>query len=264
MADTQLRLEALAAISGRTVKSLTDSQKTYSAKGGANLLQSQHMQPHHMIEILSPDDFLSELTTQRESDICGGARAIPQELFVVVDDFFDPSYDWDFPPTKDGAAESERGGERYSKPWGWKRFALKVLGKYEDGDGWLGRGPDAWPVSYHGTSNKGAEGIIQTHYKSGPGAVYGRGIYSTPDVNVALSYSKSFTSESTKKTYNVILQNRINPKTRQRVDNNYFLVPVPRGTSDVTEKEISKNSIRPYGLLLREVRNTANLKSEQN
>ena len=31
----------------------------------------------------------------------------------------------------------ERGGKPYFRPYGWKRYAIKVKGKYED-DAWLG------------------------------------------------------------------------------------------------------------------------------
>ncbi|KAJ8335263.1 hypothetical protein SKAU_G00409020 [Synaphobranchus kaupii] len=79
-------------------------------------------------------------------------KAIRKELFVNEEDFFDPLYDYDFTHITDGAAAFNRGGERYSRPCGWNRIALKVLGKYKDGDGWLGMGASAWPVSYHGTS----------------------------------------------------------------------------------------------------------------
>ena len=44
-----------------------------------------------------------------------------------------------------------RGGVEYHRPCGWMRYAIKVLGKYED-DIWLGsnNNPNEWPVSYHG------------------------------------------------------------------------------------------------------------------
>ena len=85
-----------------------------------------------------------------------------------------------------------RGDELYERPKGWYRMALKVKGKYPDGDTWLGtKGwrrhsvPGEWPVSYHGTSLDGAKGIIRSHYKAGDRSAYGRGIYSTPDIHVA-------------------------------------------------------------------------------
>ncbi|XP_051246431.1 aspartate and glycine-rich protein-like [Dicentrarchus labrax] len=143
-------------------------------------------------------------------------------------------------------------------------MALRVKGKYPDGDTWLGPDgwrshsvPGEWPVSYHGTSLDGAKGIIRSHYSAGDRAMYGRGIYSTPDIHVAEreEYAKTFTSESTGKSYKVILQNRINPEKReicQRDD--YWLIPVHEGTSAKEEKKIMESSIRPYGILIKKLK----------
>lgn len=144
-----------------------------------------------------------------------------------------------------------RGKEQYVRPCGWNRIALKVLNKYRDGDGWLGTGDEAWPVSYHGPAMDGSQGIIR---KDGDGATVGRGVYSTPDINVAEKFSKRFTSKVDNKTYKVVLQNRINPQKRQQCRReSYWLVYVPEGSSPVQERAIVENSIRPYGLLLKEV-----------
>ncbi|KAF3833650.1 hypothetical protein F7725_024854 [Dissostichus mawsoni] len=140
----------------------------------------------------------------------GGARGIIKR------------YDYDFTDLSD-SAECMRGEEPYERPKGWYRMALKVKGKYPDGDTWLGPDgwrshsvPGEWPASYHGTSLDGARGIIKSHYKAGDGAAYGRGIYSTPDIHVAEKeqYAVTFKSKKTGKSYKVILQNRINPERR--------------------------------------------------
>ncbi|CAB1434909.1 unnamed protein product [Pleuronectes platessa] len=120
-----------------------------------------------------------------------------------------------------------------------------VLDKYP-GTTWLGTryrsiqsSPGEWPVSYHGTSKTGAEGIIGNHYKQGPRQAYGRGIYSTPDISVANRYAKTFTSSKNGKTYKVVLQNRINPKYRKKYVNDlYWLVPIPKGKSEDEEQEM--------------------------
>ncbi|KAK2809668.1 hypothetical protein Q5P01_000502, partial [Channa striata] len=140
---------------------------------------------------------------------------------------------------------------------------FQVLDKYEDGNTWLGTRyrstdskPGEWPVSYHGTSKPGAEGIIDGGYKPGPRKVYGRGIYSTPLMSTATKYAfqKKFTSTKTGKTYEVILQNRINPEYRKKHNNDeYWLIPIPAGTSPSQEQVMVDRSIRPYGLLLKEV-----------
>uniref|UniRef100_A0A096MCF3 PARP catalytic domain-containing protein n=1 Tax=Poecilia formosa TaxID=48698 RepID=A0A096MCF3_POEFO len=180
-----------------------------------------------------------------------------KEFFIDEKEFFDPDYDFDFTNLSD-SADCMRGNETYERPKGWYRMALKVKGKYPEGDAWLGTNgwrsnsvPGEWPVSYHGTGLEGERGIISSHYKAGDGQVYGRGIYSTPELHEAEKYSKTFTSGSTGKTYTVIMQNRINPKKRQICDK-YWLIPVPEGTSADEEKRIVESSIRPYGVLIKE------------
>ncbi|XP_034017455.1 uncharacterized protein LOC117502502 [Thalassophryne amazonica] len=183
--------------------------------------------------------------------------------FLKTSEFFDPQYDHDF-TNLSGSAECKRGDEVYVRPKGWYRIALKVKGKYPGGDAWLGSNgwrshsdPGEWPVSYHGTSVDGADGIIKSHYKAGDRAMYGRGIYSTPDIHIAEKedYAKTFESQTTGKKYKVILQNRINPKMReicQRSD--YWLVRIDKVTSARKEKQIVESAIRPYGILVKELK----------
>lgn len=59
-------------------------------------------------------------------------------------------------------------------------------GKYPDGDTWLGTSgwrsysvSGEWPGSYHGTSLKGATGIVRRHYKAGEGGTVSMGEEST-------------------------------------------------------------------------------------
>ncbi|XP_053283666.1 uncharacterized protein LOC128444967 isoform X2 [Pleuronectes platessa] len=138
---------------------------------------------------------------------------IQKNLIMDEDEFFAPEYDYDFK----NLTETEtywRGGEKYERPCGWYRFGLKP----------------------------------------GPGQAYGRGIYSTPDISEANRYAKTFTSSKNGKTYKVVLQNRINPKYRKKYVNDlYWLVPIPKGTSEDEEQEMVERAIRPYGLLLKEV-----------
>ncbi|KAA0711969.1 hypothetical protein E1301_Tti021801 [Triplophysa tibetana] len=198
----------------------------------------------------------------------GTKSAIPsgrKVLFVIPEEFFDPKYDFDFTHKSKSKSDSacKRGDESYMRPYGWKRFALKVGDKYPDGKTWLGTGgwrnkssPGEWPVSYHGTDLKGAEGITKTNYQAGTREKYGRGIYSTPNIKVADDYAneKRFRSKTNGKTYKVIMQNRIHPDKRIKTTRtDYWLVPIPDGASAEKEKEIVESSIRPYGILLKEV-----------
>ncbi|RXN33534.1 hypothetical protein ROHU_015594 [Labeo rohita] len=181
-------------------------------------------------------------------------------MFVDMDEFFDPRFDYDFTNTRDNSI-CIRGNEPYKRPCGWYRFALKVLNKYPDGNAWLGTDgwksysvAGEWPVSYHGTNAEGAIGIVKSHYKAGLRELYGRGIYSTYDIEQASGYSKEFTSKKNGKRYRVLMQNRINPMMRKVCDRkDYWLIEVPEGTSSAVEKEIVEKSIHPYGILLKEV-----------
>lgn len=148
-------------------------------------------------------------------------------------------------------------------------MALRVTQRYDDGDGWLGTGNDAWPVSYHGHNMDGSLGIILTRdgklddepsFLDAAAAslvtpeTRGRGVYSTPDVKMAEKYCKKFKSKVDGKTYQVVLQNRINPKKRVKCQrDNVWLVYVPEGCNDVKTRAIVQESIRPYGLLLKTV-----------
>ncbi len=234
--DSNLKIEVISSLFGQTLK-------LYDHRCGKKA------------DILSVDDFFF-------NTIIGKHEAYMKEFFICEKDFFDPKYDYDFTNLSD-SSECMRGDELYERPKGWYRMALKVKGKYPDGDTWLGtKGwrshsvPGEWPVSYHGTSLDGAKGIIRSHYKAGDRDVYGRGIYSTPDIHVAEreTYAKTFTSKKTGKSYKVILQNRINPENRKICSKSqYWLIRVHKSASAEEEKQIVESSIRPYGILIKEL-----------
>lgn len=52
----------------------------------------------------------------------------------------DTRFDYDFSKIIDNAITFERGSFPYKRPCGWKRYALSVLGRYENDDTWLGVG----------------------------------------------------------------------------------------------------------------------------
>jgi hypothetical protein len=58
------------------------------------------------------------------------------ELFIPPDQL-DTKYNYDFTKINDNKEPFMRGKFNYKRPYGWKRFALKVLDKYEDNT-WLG------------------------------------------------------------------------------------------------------------------------------
>jgi hypothetical protein len=189
---------------------------------------------------------LSEYDIRDSSEICVvRLRAINSDDLLVLDkNSWDQRYDYDFTNMDDKGKRFTRGGVEYCRPCGWKRFAIKVAGKYED-EVWLGSNgdPNEWPVSYHGTRHDAANSIAQTCYylTKHKRFLHGRGIYSTPDINVAKGYAKLFTVNA--QEYLVILQNRVNPKN---------LIKLSRDKTGVGEYWISPNAadIRPYAMCI--------------
>jgi hypothetical protein len=175
-------------------------------------------------------------------------------LISLTPDLLDEPYHFDFTNISDVGVQFCRGGVEYIRPCGWQRFALKVRGRYPD-DIWLeGQKPrfdkhssaeDEWPVSYHGTSSNNGLSIAGEGFRLSKGRrfLYGNGIYSTPDIKVALKYSESFTKDG--KTYKLVMQNRVNPQNVRKFSKaqtgvgEYWLSP-------------SDDDIRPYGFCIRE------------
>ena len=169
--------------------------------------------------------------------------------YLLDDDLLDPRYDFDFTHIRDDGRVFQRGSYTYKRPYGWKRIALK---EYED-DVWLGAAgnrihssPGEWVVSYHGTSKLGIQGIVKSGYDRSRlrRERFGKGHYSTPDIEVAKGYAANFEFEG--KKYLMVLQNRVNlanstiiPKEVTRAGAEYFVTP-------------SRDSIQPYGICIKE------------
>merc|ERR1712110_205748 len=89
------------------------------------------------------------------------------------EDLFDFRYNEDDRGKEPINAElSRRGGVLYREAAGWKRFALKCRGKYDDGDNsWMrmSGGEGEWAVAYHGTGMNVVPLIIQNGFIVGKG-----------------------------------------------------------------------------------------------
>ena len=59
----------------------------------------------------------------------------------VSTDGLAPEFDIDFTYVRDNGKQYKRGGFEYKRPYGWNRFAVRVLGRYEN-DLWLGADGD--------------------------------------------------------------------------------------------------------------------------
>ncbi len=224
--DRDVLLEALSVLTGITLKPYTGT------KGS----KSPELDIYSLITAVLLDQ--DRLGAGDDLPSAFQHMSLRKEMFVNMDEFFEPRFDCDFRKSRNKSVCS-RGNEKYKRPRGWYRFALKVLDKYPDGNTWLGTDgwrshsvAGEWPVSYHGTSVEGATGIVKSHYKAGPRQKYGRGIYSTNDIDQASGYSKEFTSKKNGKRFRVMMQNKINPEMRKvckRED--YWLIEIPVGTS---------------------------------
>ena len=168
-------------------------------------------------------------------------------ILTVPHDLFDRAYDYDFTNINDSGKFFKRGGLPYYRPCGCKRYALKVIDKYDGGENtWLGssNSPGEWANSYHGTSNKNAEPIVKWGLKVGVRNAYGLGIYCTPNVRTALEYSEIYTEFDTEKQYKIVFQNRVRVEAIHRASdkggpNDYWYV------SDTAD-------IRPYAICVYE------------
>ncbi|XP_044174065.1 uncharacterized protein LOC122957778 [Acropora millepora] len=186
--------------------------------------------------------------------LLGGSLPLPRALNTNE---LDPDFDYDFTNVKDDGERYMRGGFEYKRPYGWNRIAVKVVGKYQNDD-WLGpngirtgEAPGEWPVSYHGTNMSSANMILREGYKPGPRALYGKGIYTSPNLEmVQRLYAQEFTHGG--KTYKIVLQNRVNPDRR---NGHLEIIPASKTGvgADYWLSPAYDKDVRPYGVLIREV-----------
>ncbi|CAI2163135.1 591_t:CDS:2 [Funneliformis geosporum] len=177
--------------------------------------------------------------TQMRLELAGGF-----DFYVIKEDFLDRKYDYDFTNMKDEGITFIRGNILYDRPYGWKRIALNVSGKYGSDDKWLGcvgNSSDEWPVSYHGTNKDFADSIADKGYllSKGKRFAYGKGIYSSPKIEVAEDpYAVEFDHSGAK--YKIVFQNRVNPAGL--VKHNHVIWVTP-----------DEKNIRPYGLCIKKL-----------
>eukprot|EP00761_Pharyngomonas_kirbyi_P013426 gb/GECH01013455.1/.p1 GENE.gb/GECH01013455.1/~~gb/GECH01013455.1/.p1 ORF type:complete len:334 (+),score=51.79 gb/GECH01013455.1/:1-1002(+) len=249
------------------VKTMTDETLTFKTNDGTTLLDlKKEIRDREGIPIdqqrlifhakqLSP-----EFRTLKHFNIKHGStlhfvlrlRGGGIQKFLLDPNNLDPNFDYDFTYVKDEDIHFKRGGESYQRPLGWKRFAIRVKGKYGS-DEWLGKkgyrtssSGGEWPVSYHGTKSPNASNIVKQGYRLSKSHrfLYGRGIYSTPDPDVAALYAQRFDWKG--QEFQMIFQNRVNPEKLEKI---------PSSKTNVGEYWISteEEAIRPYGVCIRRV-----------
>uniref|UniRef100_A0A1X7TP08 Uncharacterized protein n=1 Tax=Amphimedon queenslandica TaxID=400682 RepID=A0A1X7TP08_AMPQE len=187
-------------------------------------------------------------------------------IIVFSEDLLDPEFDHDFTNECDTGRVYHRSQSQgfyypYKRPYGWKRLALKVKGKYPPDDTWLGtlvagserteNSKGEWPVSYQGTGREGAIAIAAVGYHEDKlnSKNFGRGIYSTPSVKVASDFAQRF-DHTDGKRYEAIIQNRVNLNPGHSE-----IIPVEK-TQHGAEYYLtySSDDLRPYRTCIREVK----------
>uniref|UniRef100_A0A7S4UWK4 PARP catalytic domain-containing protein n=1 Tax=Alexandrium monilatum TaxID=311494 RepID=A0A7S4UWK4_9DINO len=163
-----------------------------------------------------------------------------------ADQIFDFAHNHDY-RNWGGSRTVSRGGWEYRIPVGWKRFAVRVAGRYDNGDNtWLcidGRKGE-WAVVYHGTHQQYISSIVMGGLKAGGRQAYrsevGEGIYCTPDIEgIAKDYAGTFKLDG--KSIKMVVQCRARPGAIKKCSRrDYWVVNDP-------------NDVRPYGVLIQEV-----------
>ncbi|KAN0038519.1 hypothetical protein ACTA71_000697 [Dictyostelium dimigraforme] len=137
---------------------------------------------------------------------------------------FDAQFNYDFTHQNDRGCSFKRGGYNYQRPCGSFRYALQVLGRFDEpNEIWLGQGNGygEWAVSYHNSINDD-------------------NCLTTPSFDVAKKHA--FTFNFNKINYYLIFQNRINTATfTKQIINNEEYWKSPNSSSD---------HIRPYSICI--------------
>ena len=170
-----------------------------------------------------------------------------------------PNFDYDFTNVLDDGTRYMRGKFEYRRPYGWYRYALKVLGNPNyGGDSWLGPGgirtqssAEEWPVSYHGTYMDSTKMIVKDGYKAGPRALFGKGVYTSSSLSMVKEYyAQTFECKGSK--WKIALQNRVNPNS-----DHLKIIPAEKTGMGadywVSTKHDPMNGVfdvRPYGVVI--------------
>jgi hypothetical protein len=129
---------------------------------------------------------------------------------------FDPRWNRDFRVAANCPVNEQRGRMNYIPPAGTLRFGMNVLGKFSDGNMWIGMQNNAseWPVAYHGTDPYHVKQIAETHLVAGRRRNrFGLGIYCSPNPNIAAEYATNYITVPTSngvKRYSYIFMCRVN------------------------------------------------------
>jgi hypothetical protein len=208
-------------------------------------------------------------------------RAFEQAVggHVDFDKIFDFRFNEDLRSRKEAPLQ-RRGGVLYREPVGWKRFAIKSKGVYDNGDNtWMKMSGEEgeWGVAYHGTAMKIVPLIVENGFKVGTGQgakncndvrtgdLVGTGVFCTPNLTPVECYANGNEDKGSEqkeaaatvdgKTLFFAFQCRVNPKAIRRPDRRFARNNDEEimGVDGVFEWIINNpKDIRPYGVLVRE------------
>ena len=234
------------------VKAAVEIRQNIPARDQRLMFDGQPLEEHHTIAGLEVPPGGTIFLIVRSSGIGAEFQLDANELA--------PSFNYDFTNETDDGKVYMRGGKVYKRPYGWKRFAVKVLGVYES-DTWLG--PDGirtqqaqgeWPVSYHGTNLQSAKAIMDTGYKKGPGTSFAKAVYSSPAIDmIETYYATEF--EFRGNNWKIVLQNRVNPDAGHLtvIPSNDTGVGAEYWLSPKQDADKGVYDVRPYGILFKKV-----------
>jgi len=183
---------------------------------------------------------------------------LSQELFDAKGNFDFRNY---------GVEANRRGGFPYYQPLTWKRYGIKVIGRYEN-DNWLAMNGnnEEWAVGFHGLRNKdcinniinngllttGAGQAYSTSLDTRTNQICGRGAYLSNHIEVCeIGYCVFIPFNNNR--YKIAFQCRLRPNS----------IRIPMKSSDIPGKGgnpvwdndywivNNSNDIRPYGILLK-------------
>lgn len=138
-----------------------------------------------------------------------------RRFYYVMDDvLLEPIFDRDFTNVLDDGTEFYRGGKRYYRPYGWKRYALKVRDVYGDNE-WLGEpghridsSAGEWAVAYYGTGGNLAGALADN--SRGVEFLRCRGVFSIPSIDQAAEYAHYFVHKRKCYLVQLLFQCRVN------------------------------------------------------
>ena len=169
--------------------------------------------------------------------------------FHLPNHLLDPKFDYDFSKIDDKGKKFKRGGLEYKRPCGWKRYGLKVNGKYKD-DKWLNQNDNSindseWAVCYYGIKVDNTQSIIEYGFKNGEKNSFGIGIYCTPNIEIAERYSSIFINPVSGNKYRIVFQNRVRTSAIHRASE--------IGGNDDLWYVSDGSHIRPYSICVKQI-----------